>query len=73
MPPAWLALLVGERDGRACRFPGCEHIRGTNIHHLAHWVSGGPTELSNLVTLCARHHDWLHEGHYSMGGDPDVK
>lgn len=51
------ALLT--RD-RGCRFPGCGS-RFTEAHHIVHWADGGPTELSNLVLLCRRHHRAVHE------------
>ncbi len=51
------ALLA--RD-RGCRFPGCGS-RFVDAHHIVHWADGGPTELTNLVLLCARHHRHVHE------------
>src|SRR6266511_254921 len=29
-------------------------------HHIHHWADGGPTDLSNLVLLCRRHHQLIH-------------
>lgn len=69
--PAWLARLVGERDARSCRFPGCGRQRGTQIHHIAHWADGGPTDLANLATLCLRHHHLVHEEGWRLSGDPN--
>jgi hypothetical protein len=41
---------------RGCAFPGCHrpprHCQG---HHVRHWADGGPTELGNLVLMCAHH------------------
>ncbi|OXM68643.1 HNH endonuclease signature motif containing protein [Amycolatopsis vastitatis] len=41
---------------RGCAFPGCHrpprHCQG---HHIRHWADGGPTELGNLVLMCAHH------------------
>ena len=31
-------------------------------HHIEHWVDGGATRLSNLVSLCRFHHRAVHEG-----------
>src|SRR3954471_11447974 len=46
---------------RGCAFPGGHrpprHCQG---HHIRHWADGGPTELGNLVLLCAHHHRLLH-------------
>ncbi|MEX2529378.1 MAG: HNH endonuclease, partial [Gemmatimonadota bacterium] len=47
------------RDG-GCRFPGCG-LRFTEGHHIVHWENGGETRLSNLVSLCRRHHRAVHE------------
>ncbi|MEU8637225.1 DUF222 domain-containing protein [Amycolatopsis sp. NPDC048633] len=45
---------------RGCAFPGCHrpprHCQG---HHIRHWADGGPTELGNLVLICAHHHHRL--------------
>jgi hypothetical protein len=47
------------RDG-GCRFPGCG-LRFIEGHHIVHWEDGGETRLSNLVSLCRRHHRAVHE------------
>jgi hypothetical protein len=52
------ALLA--RD-RSCRFPGCGAPRHLHAHHIWHWADGGPTDLDNLVLLCAFHHRHVHE------------
>jgi hypothetical protein len=70
--PSWLETLVSYRDEGRCRYPGCERTRGTQCHHIRHWADGGPTDLANLVTLCSRHHHLVHEGGFSLGGDPDA-
>jgi hypothetical protein len=44
--------------------PGCGR-RTTQIHHLVHWVNGGPTRLANLVSLCDSPHWMVHEGGWS--------
>ena len=58
-PPLRRALKT--RD-RGCRFPGCDNRRFLDAHHLHHWARGGPTTLTNLVLLCRRHHQLVHEG-----------
>jgi HNH endonuclease len=61
-------IEVARRDG-GCRFPGCGNDLITNVHHLRHWINGGPTVLSNLITLCAAHHSRVHELGWKMSGD----
>ena len=52
---------------RGCAFPGCHrpprHCQG---HHIHHWADGGPTELANLVLLCAHHHRLLHRSGWQV-------
>ena len=68
--PPWLARQVRRRD-RGCRFPGCERTRWVHIHHLHHWAKGGSTDLDNLITLCPFHHRLVHEGDWTIEGDPN--
>lgn len=57
-PGQWTALVA--RD-KGCAFPGCSRPAAwTQAHHIIHWVDGGPTDLSNLVLLCAHHHRSVH-------------
>ncbi len=63
-------LEIARRD-KACRFPGCLFSEFTDVHHIRHWVSGGETNLDNLVTLCDRHHKAVHELGWSVLGDPN--
>jgi hypothetical protein len=64
IPPA-IRRALNTRDG-GCRFPGCTHQRYVDAHHIEHWVNGGETKLSNLVTLCRLHHRLVHEGQISV-------
>src|SRR5687767_510831 len=34
-----------------------------DAHHLTSWIDGGTTATHNLVLLCRRHHNDLHNGH----------
>ncbi|MGQ0743181.1 MAG: DUF222 domain-containing protein [Acidimicrobiales bacterium] len=68
--PAWLARQLRHRDD-GCRFPGCGRIRWTHAHHIRHWSKGGPTDTSNLITLCHTHHVLVHEGGWRISGNPD--
>jgi hypothetical protein len=61
-------IEIARRD-RGCRWPGCGYNLITNVHHLRHWVNGGPTVLSNLMTLCAAHHSRVHELGWKVSGD----
>jgi hypothetical protein len=67
-PTAAQRIEISRRDG-GCRFPGCGYSLLTNVHHLRHWINGGPTVLSNLITLCPAHHSRVHELGWKMSGD----
>jgi 5-methylcytosine-specific restriction endonuclease McrA len=60
IPPALRRALKSRDQG--CVFPGCTHKRYVDGHHIHHWAEGGETKLSNLVSLCRRHHRAVHEG-----------
>ncbi len=60
IPPGIRRALQSRDQG--CRFPGCTFKRYVDGHHVKHWVHGGETKLSNLVTLCRFHHRLVHEG-----------
>ena len=32
------------------------------LHHIVHWVDGGPTDLDQMISLCPRHHRNVHSG-----------
>lgn len=32
------------------------------VHHVVHWIDGGPTDLANMISLCPRHHRNVHSG-----------
>jgi 5-methylcytosine-specific restriction endonuclease McrA len=68
IPPA-IRRALHHRD-RGCRFPGCG-ARFTQGHHIRHWANGGPTTLSNLASLCRRHHRAVHEEGYQVERQPD--
>ena len=61
-----LRLAMQSRDA-GCRYPGCSVPSGhTDGHHVQHWHDGGPTNLSNLVSLCRFHHRRHHEGRFRI-------
>ena len=46
---------------RHCTFPRCTApATWCDAHHLRHWLDGGPTNLTNGVLLCERHHTIVH-------------
>ena len=59
--PAALRRALHMRD-KGCGFPGCDHKRWLDAHHIRHWARGGETSLSNTVLLCSAHHRLLHDG-----------
>ena len=63
---------VKVRDGH-CRWPGCDHRRGLQVHHLwpASW--GGPDAIHNLATVCTAHHARLApQGDLLLLGNPNT-
>lgn len=68
--PAWLARQLRHRD-RGCRWPGCGAKHLLRAHHIDFWGLGGPTDLSNLTLLCPYHHRLVHEGGWTIRGDPN--
>jgi hypothetical protein len=70
IPPA-LSRALEVRDAGRCRFPGCNHRRFLDRHHLEHWSRNGETKLDNLITLCDAHHRLVHEGGWNVELDED--
>ena len=64
--------LVFARDKHRCRVPGCRSARNIEIHHIVHREHGGSHEPSNLVCLCAGHHDAHHNGTLIIRGTADA-
>lgn len=57
---------------RTCAFHGCDAaFNRCEIHHITPWGHGGPTDLSNMAPLCARHHHVVHEVGWSLSLEPD--
>ena len=66
-PP--LRKAVATRD-RTCRFPGCDMPAAfTDVHHIKHWIRGGPTTRDNCCLLCRRHHTMIHRGGWTATGN----
>jgi hypothetical protein len=67
--PYWLRRQIVARD-HTCRGFGCERkIR--QLHHVEHWADGGSTNADNLVGLCWSHHRLVHEGGWTIEGNPE--
>lgn len=47
---------VLERDGHACRWPGCGSTERLEINHIVPRRENGPTVYENGITLCRKHH-----------------
>jgi len=57
---------VNARDGRRCAFIDangnrCPNERWLHVHHLQGVVRGGTNDPANLITLCSRHHQLVHQ------------
>ncbi len=63
--PSAMRRALQLRDG-GCRFPGCNHHRFVDAHHIRHWADGGDTSIDNLVLLCRHHHRLVHEGGFGL-------
>ena len=62
-----------ERRDRHCRYPGCEHTRGLENHHLDPVTWGGHTSRKQLAQLCPEHHRCMEpHGTERLIGDPDL-
>jgi 5-methylcytosine-specific restriction endonuclease McrA len=70
-PSSAQRIEIRRRD-KGCRFPGCTYTEFTDVHHVVHWLNGGPTSLPNLVTLCDQHHRAVHELGWRISGDANV-
>ena len=66
-----LRELLGQLDGERCRFPSCDRTRNLHAHHVIFWSEGGPTDLANLVLVCARHHTLIHSQGFQLVLSPD--
>jgi hypothetical protein len=69
-PPLWLCRRAFARDHGCCRWPGCSRP-ARHLHHMKHWSRGGPTNASNLISVCWHHHHLLHEGGWEATGNAD--
>jgi hypothetical protein len=71
IPPA-LRRAILHRDHNQCRADACNSRNRLQIHHITPWSQGGPTEPSNLITLCwYHHHIVIHQWGYTIYPHPD--
>ncbi|MCU0310815.1 MAG: HNH endonuclease, partial [Acidimicrobiales bacterium] len=63
-----LRRALTHRDGH-CRFGNCTSTRFLQAHHITPWPS--PTTTANLALLCWHHHHLVHEGGWTLSGDPN--
>jgi hypothetical protein len=68
-PNRAMRRALTRRDGH-CQFPGCT-TRRTQAHHIDHWITGGQTRLTNLVSLCSHHHHRHHDGTFTVTARTD--
>jgi hypothetical protein len=68
-PTTAIRRAARERDHGRCRYPGCESRRA-DLHHIRHWANGGRTDLGNLISLCPRHHQLVHDRGYLIATPP---
>jgi Domain of unknown function (DUF222)/HNH endonuclease len=67
-----LRKAVTKRD-RTCRFDGCDMPAAfTDVHHIWHWIRGGPTNRDNCCLLCRRHHTMIHKGGWTATGNANA-
>jgi Domain of unknown function (DUF222)/HNH endonuclease len=66
--PTAIKRALMARD-RSCAFPGCQHTRFVDAHHIQHWSAGGETSLNNLMLLYSQHHKLVHEGGFAIERD----
>ena len=64
--PVGMRRAMLARDRSTCRFPGCGSTRHLHAHHVIHRADDGPTVLSNLITLCAFHHRFVHAHRWEL-------
>jgi hypothetical protein len=69
--PTWALGEAIHRRDQGCRFPGCGRTRFTQCHHILEWdADHGPTNHDNLCDLCRPHHRLVHEGGWTITGNP---
>jgi len=66
LPNRAMRRFIQQRDGH-CRFPGCARgAKRCEADHVIPYSRGGPTAISNLVSLCKHHHRVKHEAGWTL-------
>jgi len=60
IPPA-IKRKILSRDRNQCQATGCRNTRFLEVHHINPRRVGGSNDLENLITLCSKCHQFLHE------------
>lgn len=57
---------------RTCAFPGCDvPFQRCEIHHIEPFELGGNTDLADLLPVCARHHQVIHDPGWKLDLDAE--
>jgi 5-methylcytosine-specific restriction endonuclease McrA len=63
---------VRARDKGRCRIPNCK-CPSHHLHHIVYRSHGGKCQTSNVVSLCGRHHGFVHAALIRITGNADEK
>lgn len=69
---------VDKRDVRCCRVcrkrvGGIGMLDAAHHHHLVYRSKGGQHDTANVVTLCVKCHQAVHDGMLRLSGDADLR
>jgi hypothetical protein len=64
---AQMRALYKRANGH-CQYPGCTASRELRADDLVHDSRGGKAVLENMILLCSRHHDLVHDHHIRTTG-----
>lgn len=62
IPPRLRRFVLARDDG--CVIAGCTSRYRLQVHHIVSWSDGGPTDVSNLATVCWFHHHVVIHGRF---------
>jgi hypothetical protein len=65
-PNPAMRRFIRQRDGH-CRFPGCaRNATRCEFDHVIPYSRGGPTAISNLLSICKHHHRVKHQAGWAL-------